>query len=124
MVSDVYYSGMRCKDANDTVVHKLRRLFDSSGISQTVSKGDLHAISKWIDMNHPSNDEMILREIDAVKAAVDHIGPDKCGFFNLAYDVTPHCDCAPYGDVPMVPDVGMFASKDPVACDMATGSGG
>jgi uncharacterized Fe-S center protein len=78
------------------------------------------AISKWIDMNHPSNEEMILREIDAVKATVDQIGPDKCGFFNLAYDVTPHCDCAPYGDVPMVPDVGMFASKDPVACDMAT----
>jgi len=71
-------------------------------------------------MTHPSNEEMILREIDAVKATIDQLGSDKCGFFNLAYDVTPHCDCAPYGDVPMVPDVGIFVSKDPVACDMAT----
>jgi uncharacterized Fe-S center protein len=71
-------------------------------------------------MNHPSNEEMILREIDVVKATIDLIGSDRCGFFNLAYDVTPHCDCVPYGDVPMVPDVGMFASRDPVACDAAT----
>lgn len=78
------------------------------------------AITKWFDMDHPSNEEMILREIDVAKATVDQIGPEKCGYFNLAYDVTPHCDCVPYGDVPMVPDVGMFASKDPVACDMAT----
>jgi uncharacterized protein len=78
------------------------------------------AITKWNDMTHPSNEEMILREIDAVKATIDQLGSDKCGFFNLAYDVTPHCDCAPYGDVPMVPDVGIFVSKDPVACDMAT----
>lgn len=80
----------------------------------------VEAISSWSEMHHPSNYEMILREIDVVKATIDHIGSDKCGFFNLAYDVTPHCDCAPYGDVPMVPDVGLFASRDPVACDKAT----
>ena len=29
------------------------------------------------------------------------------------------CDCHPENDVPMVPDVGMFASFDPVALDLA-----
>lgn len=38
---------------------------------------------------------------------------------NLVIDVSPFCDCHPENDVPIVPDVGMFASFDPVALDMA-----
>ena len=34
-------------------------------------------------------------------------------------DVSPYCDCHPENDVPIVPDVGMFASFDPVALDLA-----
>jgi len=45
---------------------------------------------------------------------------ENVAFMNLAYDITPHCDCADYGDVPMVPDIGIFASKDPIAIDRAT----
>lgn len=37
----------------------------------------------------------------------------------LAIDVSPECDCAPYNDKPIVADVGMFASFDPVALDQA-----
>ena len=41
--------------------------------------------------------------------------------FHISFvmDVSPHCDCHPYNDAPIVPDVGMFASFDPVALDMA-----
>lgn len=38
---------------------------------------------------------------------------------SLVIDVSPYCDCHAENDVPMVPDVGMFASFDPVALDMA-----
>ena len=34
-------------------------------------------------------------------------------------DVSPFCDCHAENDLPIVPDVGMFASFDPVALDMA-----
>ena len=34
-------------------------------------------------------------------------------------DVTPNCDCHAENDIPIVPDVGMFASFDPVALDLA-----
>ena len=34
-------------------------------------------------------------------------------------DVSPHCDCHPMNDVPLVPDVGIAASADPVALDQA-----
>ncbi|MBC5688569.1 DUF362 domain-containing protein [Mediterraneibacter sp. NSJ-55] len=38
---------------------------------------------------------------------------------NLVMDVSPYCDCHPENDVPILPDIGMFASFDPVALDQA-----
>ena len=38
---------------------------------------------------------------------------------SLVCDVSPNCDCHGENDVPIVPDVGMFASFDPVALDIA-----
>lgn len=37
----------------------------------------------------------------------------------LALDVSPCCDCHNFSDVPIVPNLGMFASFDPVALDTA-----
>ena len=38
---------------------------------------------------------------------------------SLVMDVSPYCDCHSENDVPIVPDIGMFASFDPVALDLA-----
>lgn len=38
---------------------------------------------------------------------------------SLVRDVSPCCDCHAENDIPIVPDVGMFASFDPVALDLA-----
>lgn len=38
---------------------------------------------------------------------------------SLVIDVSPFCDCHAENDVAIVPDVGMFASFDPVALDLA-----
>lgn len=38
---------------------------------------------------------------------------------SLVMDVSPNCDCHSENDAPIVPNVGMFASFDPVALDMA-----
>ena len=38
---------------------------------------------------------------------------------SLVRDVSPFCDCYNHNDIPIVPDVGMFASFDPVALDLA-----
>ena len=38
---------------------------------------------------------------------------------NMVIDVSPFCDCHAENDIPIVPDIGMFASFDPVALDMA-----
>lgn len=42
-----------------------------------------------------------------------------CFHISLVMDVSPNCDCHGENDVPIVPNVGMFASFDPVALDMA-----
>ena len=38
---------------------------------------------------------------------------------SLVMDVSPYCDCHGENDIPLIPDVGFFASFDPVALDQA-----
>ena len=38
---------------------------------------------------------------------------------NIVADVSPNCDCEDCNDLPIIPDVGMFASFDPIALDQA-----
>lgn len=38
---------------------------------------------------------------------------------SLAMDISPNCDCHSENDAPILPDIGMFASFDPVAIDQA-----
>jgi hypothetical protein len=56
---------------------------------------------------------------DACLAAVKAVGRGKVGFVNLALDLTPGCDCQNFSDMPIVPNLGVFASTDPVAIDKA-----
>ncbi len=38
---------------------------------------------------------------------------------SIVCDVSPNCDCHAENDIPIIPNVGMFASFDPVALDVA-----
>lgn len=63
-----------------------------------------------------SNDLLNCKMAEYAKAVVDgrpsfHI--------SMVVDVSPNCDCHSENDVPLIPDVGMFASFDPVALDLA-----
>ena len=42
-----------------------------------------------------------------------------CFHVSIICDVSPFCDCAAWNDIPIVPNVGMLASFDPVALDKA-----
>jgi uncharacterized Fe-S center protein len=44
----------------------------------------------------------------------------RAGFFNFLLSITPDCDCVPWSDAPIVPDIGILASRDPVAIDAAS----
>ncbi|HAL18260.1 MAG TPA: 4Fe-4S ferredoxin [Spirochaetaceae bacterium] len=40
-------------------------------------------------------------------------------YINIAQDISPNCDCHGENDAPLVPNIGMFASFDPLAIDVA-----
>lgn len=56
---------------------------------------------------------------DSALAAIKAVGAKKVGFINLALDISPACDCVSYSDRPIIPNLGLFASWDPVAIDSA-----
>lgn len=45
--------------------------------------------------------------------------PGKVGYVNFVMDVSPDCDCWGWNDTPIVPDIGIAASLDPIAIDQA-----
>ena len=61
-------------------------------------------------------DVMNRKIAEYTKAVVDG---RPCFHISLVMDVSPNCDCHAENDVPIVPNVGMFASFDPVALDQA-----
>jgi len=44
----------------------------------------------------------------------------KSGFLNYIMNVSPDCDCYSWNDLPIVPNLGILASLDPVAIDQAS----
>ncbi len=44
----------------------------------------------------------------------------RVGYMNFLTNITPDCDCCPWSDAPIVPDIGFLASTDPVAIDQAS----
>ncbi len=70
-----------------------------------------------IDFEDPNSNRMLnYRIAEYAKAVVDgrpqfHI--------SMVMDISPNCDCHEENDAPILPDVGMFASFDPLALDQA-----
>jgi len=59
------------------------------------------------------------RTCDAARGVLSTFAPEKVVHFVIALDITPGCDCFGVSDLPIVPDLGIFASTDPVAVDTA-----
>jgi len=45
--------------------------------------------------------------------------PKKAIYFNYLLEISPNCDCYGHNDPPVVPDLGVLLSWDPVAIDQA-----
>jgi uncharacterized Fe-S center protein len=56
---------------------------------------------------------------DSALAVMKTFRPGKVGFINLAIDMAPWCDCVSFSDRAFMPNLGVFASMDPVAIDVA-----
>ena len=66
--------------------------------------------------NWTANENLNRRMAEYTKAVVDG---RPCFHISLVIDVSPNCDCHAENDAPILPNIGMFASFDPLALDQA-----
>ncbi len=83
------------------------------GCGRCIGHCNFNAISNSTDS---SCKELNMKMAEYTKAVVDG---RPCFHINIVMDVSPYCDCHAENDMPIIPNVGMFASFDPVALDKA-----
>ncbi|MHB8896146.1 MAG: DUF362 domain-containing protein [Candidatus Geothermincolia bacterium] len=57
---------------------------------------------------------------EAAAGVLSCFGPGRTIFVNILADVTAHCDCEGFSEMPAFPDLGVLVSSDPVAIDQAS----
>ncbi|MCL2789252.1 MAG: DUF362 domain-containing protein [Desulfobulbus sp.] len=81
----------------------------------------LHACKQGaMDVNWATDIPAFLERMIDYAAAVLHGKRQKSLFINFLTQISPACDCHSYADAPIVGDIGILASTDPVALDKAS----
>ncbi len=83
------------------------------GCGRCIGACNYDAIS---NTNGSALDELNCKMAEYAKAVVDG---RPCFHISIVNQVSPYCDCHGENDTAIIPDVGMFASFDPVALDQA-----
>ena len=104
-----------CAHGAITIVGKKARIDHARCVGCGRCIGTCHfnaIVAAWDESN-----DILDRKMAEYSWAVLH---DRPSFhISLVIDVSPNCDCHAENDLPIIPDIGMFASFDPVALDMA-----
>lgn len=83
------------------------------GCGRCIGACNFHAVS---NPNNAALDELCMKVAEYAKAVVQN---RPCFHISIVMQVSPFCDCYAGNDAAIIPDVGMFASFDPVALDAA-----
>ncbi|HDJ89850.1 MAG TPA: DUF362 domain-containing protein [Thermoprotei archaeon] len=85
------------------------------GCTSYKTRGEIHRLEKKDNIGKAFQEGLA----DAVKAVLKN---KRRKAFHIAYlmDIQPTCDCAPWSDIPIVPDIGILLSDDPIAVDYAS----
>jgi uncharacterized Fe-S center protein len=73
-----------------------------------------------INVNWESHGEVLIEKVAEYAVALHTRHQGKVRYVNFAFAISPDCDCWDYNDAPIVQDVGILASSNPVALDRAT----
>jgi len=100
-------------------------VFDESANKMTVDKNNCVGCGRCLGacnfdaiyfLQDNANELLCKKIAEYTKAVIS----DRPNFhISLVVDVSPNCDCHGENDVPILPDLGMFVSFDPVALDQA-----
>ena len=110
-----------CGVCSENCAHDAITVQDAAKIDYSKCKGCGRCIGvcpmKAMRPGQENGCEVLSRKVTEYAYAVCK---DKPSFhISLAIDISPFCDCYGNNDAPIIPDVGMFASFDPVAIDQA-----
>ncbi len=72
-----------------------------------------------IDFNWTRDVPLFIERMVEYAAGAIQGKEEKTGYISFLLSVTPDCDCVPWSEAPIVPDIGFLASRDPVAIDAA-----
>jgi uncharacterized Fe-S center protein len=76
--------------------------------------------SKAVKINWSESYATIQERIVEYAKGVVQAKAGKTGYISFVMDVAPQCDCYPFSDASIVPNVGILLSLDPVAVDKAS----
>ena len=77
------------------------------------------AINSTFNTNENEFNIMAEKVVDNATAVINSFGPENIRFVNFAFDIPLMCDCVVNANMPIIPDLGIFGSVDPVAIDKA-----
>lgn len=73
-----------------------------------------------IEIQWDSEVEALMKKMVAYALAVVQGREDRCFYLNFLTQISPLCDCVNHSDAPVTADIGILASRDPVAADLAS----
>ncbi len=79
------------------------------------TRGEIHQLERRDSVGRAFQEGMV----DAARAVLMN-KRGKALHINYVMDVQPMCDCAPWSDIPIVPDIGILISEDIVAVEYAS----
>lgn len=85
------------------------------GCGECTATCPFHAIA----INWKTEADVIQEKIAEYTVGVLKGKEGKTGFITFVTNVSPLCDCCGWNDIPIVGDIGILASKDPIAIDQA-----
>lgn len=96
----------------------------SIGIASSKGKLNIHSAGKSLNQeevwsNLPEQNDFLESMADACRSVIDYKGKENILYINVANNLSVDCDCDSNPDKPLMKDIGIFASTDPVALDKA-----
>lgn len=90
----------------------------SIGIASSYGKAYIHGVGNVNDFWNSDHDSFLESMADAASSVIDYL-KGNIVYINVMKNMSVDCDCCAVAEDPCMQDIGILASKDPIAIDQA-----
>ena len=90
----------------------------SIGVASSYGKAYIHGVGNVDDFWNSDHDSFLESMADAAASVVDYL-KGNIVYINVMKNMSVDCDCCAVAEDPCMQDIGILASKDPIAIDQA-----